>query len=414
MFKQLTRPAGGPTIRSSALLAVGQILLWGGSFYLPAVLAAPIIHNTGWPLSWVYGALSVGLLVSGLLAPWVGRRIARPGGAGLVRFSGVVMGLGLLGAAAASSLLLFELAWVVIGVGMALGLYDALFAALGTRYGYQAKAAIVQVTLISGFCTTVVWPALAWAVAHAGWRGTCAGYGVLLVLVIWPLYKVALPTGPVVVGATVVTGAASVAGPAAPVAPRATPGLLVFWLLTAHFVLAAVIVTVLSVQLVEVLRAQGLSLAGAVGLGALIGPSSVAVRVLDMLGPPRPSSFTAVLSGLLLLAGLALVGWLPQVAAVGIVCYGLGSGMRSILRGTLPLELYGPVAYPVVMGQLARPVLLVQALTPLAGGLLAARFGPLVVLKVLGGLGVLNVAVTLVLRAHLAAQPVVHEVSVAA
>jgi hypothetical protein len=130
----------------------------------------------------------------------------------------------------------------------------------------------------------------------------------------------------------------------------------------------------------------------------------VAVRILDLLGPRRPSSFTAVLSAGLLLLGLGLLGWLPQVAAVGIVCYGLGSGLRSILRGTLPLELYGPATYPVVMGQLARPVLVVQALTPLAAGLLAAHFGALVVLEVLGALAVVNVGVTLALRASLAMQ----------
>ncbi len=52
----------------------------------------------------------------------------------------------------------FFLVWIVIGLGMAIGLYDTLFAVLGNLFGLNAKVAIVSVTLISGFCTTIVLP----------------------------------------------------------------------------------------------------------------------------------------------------------------------------------------------------------------------------------------------------------------
>jgi len=382
-----------PPFLANALLGVGQLLLWGGSYFLLAVLAQPIAQNTGWPLAWLYGALSLGLLVAGVLSPGVGRRLARPGGSAWVRYSGVVMGLGLMVVAAAPAFSWFVLGWAIIGASMALGLYDALFAVLGKHYGQGAKGAIVQITLISGFCTTVVWPALAWTVAHWGWRGTCAGYGAVLALLIWPLHRVGLPRSPR--PAVKAPSTASSLVRASPPAPGAT----IFWLLAGHFTLGAVITTALSVQLVAILQAQGWSTAAAVGLGALIGPSTVGVRVLDLLGPAKSTMLTALLSGLLVAAGLALLGWLP---AAGIVCYGLGNGMRSILRGTLPLELFGPATYPVVMGQLALPTLVAQALTPLLGGLLAEHYGALTVLGVLGVLGVANVGLTLVLRQCLA------------
>lgn len=390
----LLRPTA-PTLRTNVLLGLGQLLLWGGSYFLLAVLAQPIARDTGWALSWVYGSLSLGLLIAGLLSPWVGRHLARPGGTALMGYSGAVIGLGLLLVAAAPSLPLFGLGWGILGVGMALGLYDALFATLGKHYGAQAKGAIVQITLVSGCCTTVVWPLLAASVAHWGWRGTCAGYGLLLGLVIWPLHRVALPAG---------TPLAAVPAAVPTHAPRAAPSTVAFRLLAAYFTVGAIISTALSVQLVDMLRAQGLTLATAIGLGALIGPSTVGVRVLDLLGPPKSTLWTALFAVLLVVAGLALLGWYPDAAAGGIVCYGLGNGLRTILRGTLPLELFSADTYPLVLGRLALPVLVAQALTPLAGGFLAEHYGVLVVLRGLAVLGVANVGITLALRSRLAAR----------
>jgi hypothetical protein len=63
-----------------SVLGVTQIFAWGSSYYLPAVLAKPISADTGWSLSWVVGGLSLGLLIAGLVSPWVGRAIAYRGG----------------------------------------------------------------------------------------------------------------------------------------------------------------------------------------------------------------------------------------------------------------------------------------------------------------------------------------------
>ncbi|MDF2914916.1 MAG: transporter [Pantoea agglomerans] len=117
----------------AAIITLGwvQILSWGGSFYLMAVMANPIAAETGWSQQWIYGALSTGILVSGLLSPLAGRIIARTGGRLLLALSGMVMAVGLMIMAYSHSLPLFLFAWVIIGIGMAMGLYDALFATLG-------------------------------------------------------------------------------------------------------------------------------------------------------------------------------------------------------------------------------------------------------------------------------------------
>ncbi|MGF7164627.1 MFS family permease [Pantoea sp. AN62] len=162
-----------PGVAAIITLGAIQILSWGGSFYLMAVMANPIAMETGWSQQWIYGALSTGILVSGLLAPLSGRIIARTGGRLLLAMSGAVMALGLVIMAFSYHLPLLLFAWVIIGVGMAMGLYDALFATLGTCYGAQARAAITGITLISGFCTTLVWPGTALLIHALGWRGAC-------------------------------------------------------------------------------------------------------------------------------------------------------------------------------------------------------------------------------------------------
>ncbi len=162
-----------PGVTQIVTLGLVQILSWGGSFYLMVVMAAPVVAETGWSQQWVYGALSLGILVSGLLAPRCGHLIARTGGRLMLALNGIVMAAGLTLMGFSHHLPVFLLAWVIIGIGMAMGLYDALFATLGTRYGGQARSAITGITLISGFCTSVVWPATALLIHWLNWRGAC-------------------------------------------------------------------------------------------------------------------------------------------------------------------------------------------------------------------------------------------------
>ena len=104
-----------------------------------------------------------------------------------------MIGLGLMVVSRATTIVAFALGWCIIGVGMAGGLYDALFATLGRRYGAQARGAIMQVTLIAGFCTTVTWPLVSALVHGHGWRTACLLYGLLLWVSVWPINRLGLP-----------------------------------------------------------------------------------------------------------------------------------------------------------------------------------------------------------------------------
>ncbi|MBV9755474.1 MAG: MFS transporter, partial [Alphaproteobacteria bacterium] len=177
---------GRPRLLVVAGVGIAQILAWGSSYYLIAVVAHPVAAATGWPLSWIVGGLSLGLLVSGLIAPSVGRLIERRGGRPVLAASALLLACGLLLLASAPNLPVYMAGWVVIGFGMGSGLYDPAFSTLGRLYGEGARSAITHLTLFGGFSSTVCWPLTAFLVAHAGWRGTCLAYAAILLGIVLP------------------------------------------------------------------------------------------------------------------------------------------------------------------------------------------------------------------------------------
>ncbi|MDR6193836.1 hypothetical protein [Siphonobacter sp. SORGH_AS_0500] len=379
-----------PSWLRSLLLGLSQIFAWGGSFFLMAVLIGPVTKETGWPSSWVYGSLSLSIFISGLLAPSVGRQIARQRGKAILMHSGWVIGAGLVVVGLAPVLPLFILGWCLIGVGMSMGLYDALFATLGQQHGLEAKKIIPHITLISGFATTITWPSLAWLIEQFGWRHTCTGYAVFLSTILPILYHWGC-RGQTIPQTIQTQHHASSSG-------LSTENQLMFRWVVINFMIAAVLMTAISVQLLSILQAKGLTLKAAIQLGALIGPCQVGVRLLDLMGPKKHPIWSALISSILVLVGLLLLGLDVSLATIGVVLYSLGNGIRSILRGTLPLELFGPESFAVVLGRLARPALIAQALTPLLGGYLVQHGGPLTLLAVLAALAFLNIGVTVAIK----------------
>lgn len=384
-----------PSLGRNAALGITQIILWGGSFFLMAVLGEPIVRATGWPQGVVVGALSLAILVSGLLSPWVGRRIRRHGGRPVLMAGSLVIALGQVLMALAPNLPVFLLAWVVVGIGMAGALYDPLFAAIGQAYGVSARGAMTQIAIASGFAITLCWPASSFLVDAIGWRGTCLVYAALAAFVVVPLFAWALPgqdrNPPAKAALPPEAGAAPLVSPAG---QGPLPGERI---LAITFTSAAVIMTAISVQLLVLLQAKGVAASTAVALSTLIGPSQVGARILELVFGRRahPAWALLVSSGSVGL-GLAILAMAPSLAWLGIVLYGVGNGMRTVVRGTLPLTLYGQGDYAAVMGRLARMPLLGQAATPLACGTLAAWFGLDALLELMLAVAVLNVGLSVV------------------
>ncbi|MPR25212.1 MFS transporter [Microvirga tunisiensis] len=371
-------------------LGITQILAWGCSFYLPAVLARPIADDTGWSLGWVVGGLSVGLLAAGLVAPRVGRTIDAKGGRPVLVASSILLGSGLATLALAHSLPVYLMAWLLMGVGMGAGLYDAAFATLGRLYGKDARRAITTLTLWGGFASTVCWPLSAWLVEHFGWRGACATYAAIQILVSLPLHAFVLP------GVSTVRPDAKPSGnPIEAPAPQTLTGAKrnrAFLLLATVLTLGAVTASMIGVHLLTLLQARGLDLAAAVALGALVGPSQVGARVVEMaFGRYYHPIWTMVASVALVAGGVVLLVVGFPILALALAFYGAGNGIGSIAKGTLPLALFGPFGYASLMGRLAMPSLLAQALSPFLGAILIEWSGPAAALGLLAGLACLNI-----------------------
>lgn len=366
-------------------LGVVQILAWGSSYYLPAVLAAPIAADTGWPLSWIVGALSVGLLTAGAVAPYVGRLIGQTGGRPVLAAAAILIASGQLILGLSPNLPVFVLGWIVLGAGMAAGLYDAAFSTLGRLYGGSARSAITVLTLWGGFASTVCWPLSAYLVEQFGWRGTCFVYAAIQLLISLPLVLTILPRVPPELPA-LTTGTSGVVSSLLPAERRA------FLLLSGIVVIGGAIGAIVGVHLLTLLQAQGLGLAAAVALGALVGPAQVGGRVIEMAGGGRHHPLWTMSAALGLIAiGLGLMALDVGPIGLAIILYGAGNGVFSIAKGTLPLAQFGPHRYATLIGRLARPSLIAQALAPAVGAILFDKAGASWTYGALMLLGLLNV-----------------------
>ena len=385
-------------------LGIAQILAWGTSFYFPAVFAEPIVHDTGWSLGYVVGGTSLGLLVAGLISPQVGRIIDARGGRPVLLASSLFYAAGLVGVGLAPVLPVYLLGWALIGVGMGTGLYDAVFAALGRLYGSQARGPITNLTLFGGFASTICWPLSAFMIDHVGWRSACLIYAGLHLVVSLPL-QMAVVRKP---AAHAAVKAAADDTDRDGVPPPIDNEPWVFALLALMQSLAAGIGAIVVVHLLIFLQARGVDFAVAVSLGTLFGPAQVGARVVERLfGTHYHPIWTMVASCSLMAIGLLMLNARFPILVLIILLYGAGYGISWIGRGTLPLALFGPVRFPRLMGKLAFPSLIVQALAPSAGALLIEAHGADATIGVLTVFAVINVVLIGVLwrlcRARIAA-----------
>jgi MFS family permease len=267
--------------RLQVVLALGttQTLAFGSTYYLPAILAVPMADALDLGTGTVYAAFSLALLVSGLLGPMIGRRIDRLGGRDVLVVSNLLfaLGLGLLGVTA-EPVLLFA-AWLIIGIGMGMGLYEAAFATLAGLYGHAARNPITGITLIAGFASTVAWPLTAWLDLAVGWRGACLFWAAVHLVVCLPLNRFLVPK-PVL---PVLPQKRETAGDtAAAPRPRFRPGEIRI-IATLGFVFAAAwfVSTALAAHLPRLLAETGVSPATALAASMLVGPAQVAARMVE-------------------------------------------------------------------------------------------------------------------------------------
>jgi MFS family permease len=364
-------------------LGVTQILAWGSTFYLLAVLAAPIGQDTGWSYEWVIGGLSVGLVVAGLVSPRVGRAIKVRGGRSVLASGAAIIALGLLLVGSAQSLFWYFAGWLIVGAGMGAGLYDAAFSTVGSIYGKESRNTISGITLFGGFASTVCWPLSTFLVEHFGWRGACFTYAIIQAGLSLPIYLLVLPR----------KAPAALEGHQSPASATvlAPDERFSFAILAAIVTIASAILAMMGALLLQLLQTKGMTLSTAVTLGMLIGPSAVGARVIETaFGRYYHPIWTMSASVALTAAGaLLLLGYFPA-AALAIILYAAGNGIGSIARGTLPLALFGAARYPVLMGRLALPLLIAMSIAPYVGALALRSGGPNSTIAIIACLAMMN------------------------
>jgi MFS family permease len=187
------RLAWGPR-RAGLTLGVTQTIAYAASSYLPAILAARMAADLKVAPAFVFGVYSAALLLLAFLGQPLGHRVDRVGGRGLLAASNLLFAAGLVGLAVCRTPLQFCVAWMVMGLGMATGLYDIAFAALVDWFGPRGRRPITGVTLIAGFASTIGWPLTSWVADHHGWRGACLFWAGAHLLIALPLH-LSLPPG---------------------------------------------------------------------------------------------------------------------------------------------------------------------------------------------------------------------------
>lgn len=373
------------------ILALGttQTLAWASSYYLPALLADPIAHDLGISTNWIFGAFSASLVISAMLGPRIGRQIDLFGGRQVLSASNLTIAAGLVLLGFSQSLAVMAFAWLVLGIGMAMGLYDAAFAALGRIYGTEARGSITGITLMAGFASTVGWPLTAWGLAHFGWRETCFAWAAANILIGLPLNFFVLPA---------IKGAKQAAATAEK--PHLT---LDRTMILLAFVFAAVwtVTGAMAVHFPRILETMGATHVEAIAAGALIGPAQVIARILEasVLSRFHPlwSTRLACLTHPIGAAVVAIFG-APAASAFALL-HGSGNGILTIARGTLPLSIFGPKDFGYRLGIIGAPARMAQAVAPLAFGLLIDVMGTKV-LMVSSALSLSAMAALFLIRAE--------------
>jgi predicted MFS family arabinose efflux permease len=354
--------------RRAVILALGaaQTLAWAGSYYIPAVLAGPMARDLRLATPAVFLAFSGALLLTAFLGPAVGRVIDRHGGRGILAAANLVFALGLVLLAGAQGIVTLYVAWAVMGLGMAMGLYDAAFATLARLLGREARGAITGITLLAGFASSIGWPLSAAMEAAWGWRGACLGWAAINLLICIPL-NLSLPRAP--------AGEPAPPGAAPPMAPR--DGARAAWLLAFVFAAGGFSAAALAAHLPMLLREAGATPAAAIFAASLMGPAQVGARLLEagLLRRVHPllSARLVQLAHPLGAASLLVLG--APAAAGFAVLHGAGNGILTIMRGTLPLVIFGPAGYGARQGMIVAPSRFVAALAPAGFGLVVERFG---------------------------------------
>lgn len=339
--------------------ALTQLIGWGALFTPFSLMVEPMEADLGWSRGELNGALTLGLLVSGILGIPVGRWVDRHGGRLPLALGALLGAAVLIGWAMVDRLWAFYLLWIAMGCAHATALWGPAMAVVVALARQPAKV-IAGITFITGFTATIFVPLIAALITQLGWRGAL----------------LALAALQLVAAATAWLQFRGVAAPAPALAASRGDALRralrrpAFWGLALCFAAHVFIGVGLGSHLVPLLRELGLPESSVLLLGALHGPTQVAARaVLYFAGKRASMRVVGMLAAPLLVMGQlwlamappAFVWLLPFVA-----CWAVADGLMTIVRAAGTAEILGREGYGAITGALTLIGVLPRTAAPFA------------------------------------------------
>jgi hypothetical protein len=380
------------------LLAIGQTLGFATLLFSFGAILLALEAETPWSRAELALGPSLGLGVEALVVTATGRLVDRGQGGALLAGSALLGAVALAALSQVQSLWGWYALWAVLGVAQAAGLYETCFSFLTRRLGLGARPAIVRVTLVAGFASTLAFIIGATAGEALGWRAALLIFAALQLCITLPVN---------VIGVRLLRrgerrgGGAEATGNGAVRAALRNPA---FWALAAIFGLTMGTHMMLVSLALPVLMDRGASHALAVVVASTVGPMQVVGRLGMMLGGARVRSGTAVRAVTLVMA-LASLSLLLSAGHVWLffayaVCQGASLGISSILRPVLTAEALGLEDFGAISGTLAIAPLGASAIAPFFGAVLIGAGGVTLFLSVTLALTLCAFAAALWLRSR--------------
>jgi predicted MFS family arabinose efflux permease len=358
-------------------VGITQITTWGTAFYCLGVLATPIAQDLGFSRSFVFLGFTVAMLMQGVVSAPIGRLIDQWGGRNVMSLGAVLIALGLAALALVSHWLAYLTVWAFLGLAMRMSLYDAAFASAVQVAPSRGRTAISYLTLYGAFASSVFWVIGHQLSEAVGWRQTLLIFALINLAICLPLNWWGLSKSEASAPDAPAPALAARAVDGAPLQGRARAiGMMLFALIMS---LNGFVFGVVSVQLVPLFESAGMATATAVWIASLKGFAQFGGRLIEIVFGRNLHAFTVARFAIGALPFSLLLLLFSNGAFAPILAFtllmGASQGVITIVRGAVPLALFGAEGYGRVLGLIAAPVLVVSALAPTVYALIQDTWG---------------------------------------
>jgi MFS family permease len=372
MSRTLSRFFLPGSIPSVLGLGITTTIGYGTLYYSFAILSKEIEQEFLWSKSFIFGIFSLGILIGGLLAPTVGKILDHHGARTIMSIGSLLCASGLLGISMIQNAWHYIFAITFLEIVSTLVLYEAAFVAFSQLAGHKARVPITQITLMAGFASTIFWPLISYLLMHFSWREVYWILASLHLLITLPIHAIILKR-------TLLIDTTQAGRLETSLDLEGSVRKKSLYLITLTFALIAIPITVMQTHFPTLMGGFGIESATAITLGALIGPSQVGARLAEIAFSKRVSPLlSGIFATSVMFLGIVMLflsGYDLMFAFAFVLLYGAGQGLSDILRGSIPLFLFGKEGYGHTTGRMNLIVKIVIASVPFGFAYLMEHVG---------------------------------------